>query len=253
MDLKYACIINGVENAYPGKSACVVVLGGSTLRTEFGFYGPVSIAPEDCSEISVESLVSHLNNQKANMEAVVFTGSEPLQQFEAMAALLPALKQAGYLIRLETTGFYADNLEKFLPYLDAVAMDLKTEFNADKYAELTGFRGEPATLMQDTLRSINILKAQREKRPDLYVEFRTTIIPGVNDLEDIVEKIVKEVGFADRYALQQFVSDSKLTDEKLRVHGTTPKLRLVELAGIAKKYVKEVVIRTKEDGEQVVE
>lgn len=253
MDLKYACIINGVENAYPGKSACVVVLGGSALRTEFGFFGPVAIAPEDCSEISPDSLKSHLNSQKANMEAIVFTGSEPLQQYEAMSEVLPSLKQSGFLVRLETTGFYADKLEALLPYLDAVAMDLKTEFDADKYAELTGFRGEPATLMQDTLRSIGILKAYKAKNPAFHVEFRTTIIPKVNESEQIVEKIVKEIPFADRYALQQFLADSKLADENLRKFGSTSKLRLIELALIAKRTMKEVVIRTKEEGEQVVE
>ncbi|MEK6954130.1 MAG: radical SAM protein [Candidatus Micrarchaeota archaeon] len=253
MDLKYACIINGVEGAYPGKAACVVVLGGSGLRTEFGFFGPVALAPEDCSEISVESLISHLNLQKANMEAVVFTGSEPLQQFDAIAAIMRSLKESGYLVKLETTGFYADKLESLLSYLDAVAMDIKTEFDADKYAELTGFRGEPATLMQDTLRSIRILKAHKAKNPNFHIEFRTTIIPNVNDTQEIVEKIVKEVPFADRYALQQFVAESKLADEKLRKYGSTPKIRLVELAVVAKKFIKEVVIRTKEEGEQVVE
>jgi len=253
MDLKYACIINGVENAYPGKAACVVVLGGSGLRTEFGYSGPVAIAPEVCSEISVESLAAHLNSQKANIEAVVFTGSEPLQQYDAMAAILRKLKESGYLVKLETTGFYADKLESLLSYVDAVAMDLKTEFNADKYAALTGFRGEPATLMQDTLRSLGILRAHKEKNPSFHLEFRTTIIPKINDSERVVENIAKEIGFADRYALQQFLADSKMADEELRQLGSTTKIRLIELALAAKKYVREVVIRTKDEGEQVVE
>ncbi|MFH0972356.1 MAG: hypothetical protein V1835_07395 [Candidatus Micrarchaeota archaeon] len=253
MDLKYACIIDGVENAYPGKTAAVVVLGGSTLKTEFGFFGPLAIPPEDCSEISVESLVAHLNTQRANNEAVVLTGSEPLQQFEAIFELCRELKGKGFLVKLETTGFYADNLEKCLPFLDAIAMDLKAEFDADKYAKLTGFMGEPATLMQDTLRSIGILKAHKGRKKDFLVEFRTTILPKVNDTVEIIEKIAKEITFADAYALQQFVAESKLADQNLKQLGTTPKMNLIELAAAAKKYVQNVYVRTKDEGEQLVE
>ncbi len=252
MDLKYACIIDGLENAYPGKVASVVVLGGSTLKTEFGFFGPLAIPPEDCSEMSVESLVAHLNSQKSNIEAVVFTGSEPLQQIEAMMELATQLKKSGFLIKIETTGFYADNLEKVLPFIDGIAMDLKADFDANKLAALTGFLGEPATLMQDTLRSINILKAHKQKKPDFLIEFRTTVIPKINDSETIIERIAREITFADVYALQQFVADSKLADPNLRQYGSTPKPTLIGLAVAAKKYVKKVVVRTKDDGEQEV-
>jgi pyruvate-formate lyase-activating enzyme len=253
MDIKYACIIDGVENAYPDKVASVVVLGGSVLKTEFGFFGPLAIPVEDCSEMSVESLLAHLNTQKANNDAIVFTGSEPLQQFEALTDIIPKLKAAGFLVLLETTGFYADKLEQILPQLDAIAMDMKSDLDAEKIALLTGFRGEPATLMQDTLRSINILKAEKAKRPNLLIEFRTTIIPKINDSQEIMEKICKEIAFADKYALQQFIAESKLADDELKQFGTTSKPKLIELAVYAKKYIKNVVIRTKDEGEQVVE
>ncbi len=253
MDLKYACIIDGVQDAYPEKVATVVVLGGSNLKTEFGFFGPLAIPPTDCSEISIEALLSHIEKGKANNEAVVFTGSEPLQQYEAMSDILKLLKKREFLVMIETTGFYADNLEKVLPYLNGIAMDIKCDFNANKYAELTGFRGEPATLMQDTLRSVLILKNHKAKTPDFHVEFRTTIIPTMNDTPEIIEKIAKEISFADKYALQQFYSESELADDKFRQFGTTPKQMLIDLAVVAKKNLKKVVIRTKEEGEQEVE
>ena len=253
MDLKYACIIDHVENAFQGKAATVVVLGGSSLKTEFGFFGPMAIATQDCSEISVESLVSHLKAQKANVDCVLITGAEPLQQFEAIFNLLAQLRDNGFQVKLETTGFYADNLEKILSYVDAIAMDLKADFDANTYAKLTGFRGEPATLMQETLRSIMILKAYKLKKPDFFVEFRTTIIPSINDSEMVIEKLAGEVKFADAYALQQFISDSKLADENLRQFGTSTKPRLIDLALAAKKHLKNVYIRTRDDGEQLVE
>ncbi|MFH1443648.1 MAG: 4Fe-4S cluster-binding domain-containing protein [Candidatus Micrarchaeota archaeon] len=253
MDIKFACIVGGVENIYPGKTAVMVVLGGSELKTEFGFFGPLAIPAEDCSEMAVESMVAHLNSQKANNDAVVITGSEPLQQMEAVFSVCQQLKEKGFAVKIETTGFYADHLEKILPLVDYVAMDLKTEFDADKLAALTGFRGEPATLMQDTLRSIGILKNYKEKKPEFQVEFRTTIIPKVNDTEEIIEKMAKEIPFADVYALQQFIAESKLADPELRKLGTTSKPLMIQLAVIAKKYVKKVVVRTKDEGEQEVE
>lgn len=56
---------------------------------------------------------------------ITFTGGEPLLQADFLAALGAALKEHGFRILLETEGSLPKRLQKVLPYLDAVATDIK--------------------------------------------------------------------------------------------------------------------------------
>ncbi|MFH1106589.1 MAG: radical SAM protein [Candidatus Micrarchaeota archaeon] len=251
--LRYGSIIEGTTEYYPGKKAVVVFLGGCPFRCGYCYSGDIVVASEHCLEMPVADMAAYLARKKSENDAVVFTGAEPLQQWEPLTELCMDLKQKGWLVRIETSGFYADSLERILPHATNIALDVKTVLDAEKYAELTGFRGEPATLMQDVLRSIIILRNAKQRMPGLEVEVRTTVIPGVNDSAETIDALAKEAAFADTYALQQFVAEGALIEESYRIRGSTPKPRLIELAEAALAHCGNVVIRTQEDGEQKVE
>ncbi len=252
-EFKYGGILEGSTEYYEGKKAAVVFMAGCPLRCGYCFSAPLILSSQEWQVSDTERLMEYFERKKAEMEAVVFTGAEPLHQAEALMELCRKLREKEFLVRVETSGFYADALERLLPFVNNVAMDVKTTFHAEKYAQLTGFRGEPATLMQDTYRSVVILRHAKEQRPDLYVEFRTTVIPDVNDDSVLIESIAKEVSFADKYALQQFMAGPTLNDPSLEKLGDLPKFRLIELAEVAARHVKNVVLRTREDGEQPFE
>lgn len=57
--------------------------------------------------------------------SVSLTGGEPLLDPDYLINLLPLLKVAGHLIYLETNGTRPVELERVLPWVDIVAMDLK--------------------------------------------------------------------------------------------------------------------------------
>jgi 7-carboxy-7-deazaguanine synthase len=59
------------------------------------------------------------------MHSVSLTGGEPLLQTDALASLLPMLKQDGMAIYLETNGTLGEALEPVLPWIDWIAMDIK--------------------------------------------------------------------------------------------------------------------------------
>ncbi len=253
MEFKYGGILEGDTTTYAGKTSAVVYVSGCPFRCGFCFSGPLILDAENAQAADVDNFLEYFELKKAELEAIVFTGGEPLQQAEAMMEICHRLRAMGFSVRLETAGFYSESLEKILPYVDNVAMDFKTGFHAEKYAQLTGFRGEPATLMQDTLRSVRILKKAKAERPELYVEFRTTVIPTVNDDPKTIAAIAAEVSFCDKYALQQFTASGTLIDPVYEKYGETPKLSLIELADVAAAHVKNVVIRTQQDGEQPFE
>lgn len=56
---------------------------------------------------------------------VTFTGGEPLLQADFLAMLAKALKEQGFRILLETEGGLPEALRKVLPFVDAIAADIK--------------------------------------------------------------------------------------------------------------------------------
>lgn len=63
------------------------------------------------------------------MHSVSLTGGEPLVQAEALAGLLPLLRDRGMAVYLETNGTLPAALEGVLPWVDWVAMDLKLPYS----------------------------------------------------------------------------------------------------------------------------
>lgn len=63
------------------------------------------------------------------MHSVSLTGGEPLLQAAALAELLPALRERGIPIYLETNGTLPGELDMVLEWVDWVAMDLKLPYS----------------------------------------------------------------------------------------------------------------------------
>jgi organic radical activating enzyme len=59
------------------------------------------------------------------VRTVSITGGEPLEQVDFVTEVAAALKERGQRIHLETNGLDADALERALPHVDVVAMDIK--------------------------------------------------------------------------------------------------------------------------------
>lgn len=53
------------------------------------------------------------------------TGGEPLLSADYLGEILPPLKEKGWLVYLETNGTLPDSLQKILPFLDFISMDIK--------------------------------------------------------------------------------------------------------------------------------
>ncbi len=109
---------------------------------------------------------------------------------------LAKLKERGFMVKLDTNGFFPDTLEECLGYVDYVAMDVKT--CTDKYKLLgakdtTGF-----------MRTMEILKTGK-----VPYEFRTTAVPELVTAQDAT-CIGEMVKGSKTHALQQFVPEDTL-------------------------------------------
>ncbi|MCS7223149.1 MAG: 7-carboxy-7-deazaguanine synthase QueE [Armatimonadetes bacterium] len=76
--------------------------------------------------VTVKTVVNWIRKASQGwVDWVAFTGGEPLLQVDFLVSLTHLLRKERYRILLETEGGLADHLEKILPYLSAVAADIK--------------------------------------------------------------------------------------------------------------------------------
>lgn len=109
---------------------------------------------------------------------VTLSGGEVLAQADFAAALLKECKDAGLHTAIETAGSLPfSEMEKLLPYLDLVLMDIKL-MDSKKHKEYTGVPNE---------RILENARALAEYPVELII--RTPVIPGVNDTEAEISAI----------------------------------------------------------------
>jgi len=136
-------------------------------------------------------------------------------------------------------------------------MDVKTPVEEEAYAKATVFHGDAEILVSKILSSLAFLEAEKKKQTaGTFVELRTTIVPGLNDSAEAIEKICGVCKSADLYALQQFSSGAKGTfvDKhfELPAEQVPSKEKMYEFAYCAKKTFKEVLIRFNDGSEELI-
>lgn len=113
---------------------------------------------------------------------ITLSGGESLLQPDFAVALLKACKDNGVNTAIETTGFAsAEVIERFLPYLDTVLMDIK-HINSDKHKEFTKQPNE------GILENAKLIASKAKK-----LIIRVPVIPTFNDT---VAEIAEIAAFA---------------------------------------------------------
>jgi len=187
---------------YPGKIASVVFIGGCNLRCPF-CHNLDLVLPElieKVPDIPAEQVIEDLKKRKGFIDGVSFTGGEPLL-FPGLPDFFARIKKELELdIKLDTNGTLPDKLRAVLSDVDYISMDIKT--SPIKYPLATGKKAK----FEDIEDSIEIIKGTKE------YEFRTTMVPGIVEKEDI-KKICKKIKKVKRYVLQGFRNAKTLSPE----------------------------------------
>ena len=156
--------------------------------------------PENLADIKEEDVLAYLKENRKFLDGVMISGGEPLKMDKAwqkdLLKFIQAVRDLGLETGVETNGSNPEFLEYLLKnkLLDYVAMDVKAPLVQEKYEQLVGTKVDLAKIKK----SISLIK---ELAPDY--EFRTTVVPGLLEVEDL-EKIVEELQGAKRYYLQEF-------------------------------------------------
>jgi pyruvate formate lyase activating enzyme len=211
---------------YPNKVASVLYTPGCNLRCPFCHNWRIVVDPKP-PFLQEAVALEILESRKKYVDAVVVTGGEPTMHKE-LPKLLAKLKQRGFMVKLDTNGFYPQVLEECLPHADYVALDVKTSL--DKY-KLLGAKDT-----NSLVRSVEMLKTGK-----VAYEFRTTAVPELVTAEDVtcIGEIVKG---AKTHAFQQFVPQDTLDKRFETLKPYAPEV-INGFAGIMRDYAENVVLR----------
>lgn len=197
---------------FPGRLAATVFLKGCNFRCPW-CYNPELVLPEKTKQlypvksskagalkgqfngagISKREFFKFLKQRKGMLEGIVLCGGEPCINKD-LPKFIKKIKKRGYSIKLDTNGSNPEMLAQLInkSLLDYVAMDIKGP--KKKYSEATNTKADVKKIQK----SIDILK---EGKVDY--EFRSTIVPGIHNKEDII-KMARWIQGAKAYYLQQF-------------------------------------------------
>ena len=214
---------------YPGKLAAVFFLSGCNFACGFCHNARLmrDVGAPGLPWADVDDACRRF--QENWVQGAVVTGGEPTLN-PGVFEVVDKLRERGFSVKLDTNGSRPRALEKLLPQVDYVAMDVKCA-PAD-YARRVGF-GDVAALSE----SISMIR----DRAKAY-EFRTTVIEAWHG-EDEMRAIGEWVRGAKLHVLQAFVPRADLPDPCCRKMRETPAEAMHPLADVLRRYVGRVEVR----------
>ncbi len=212
MDNFNPIIIGDVEKFsivdFPNKMAAVVFMQGCPWRCPFCYNASLQqIGANPESNWTFQSLKCFLQKRKGILDAVVFSGGEPLVQ-DGLSQAIDEIKNLGYEVGLHTGGYRPQMLNKIIQKLDWVGLDIKAPFEPARYKTATTCFDK----VENIIESLNILVNSKIK-----FECRTTCDPRILKVDDIykIANEIKKFGVKEYY-LQKYrpiETDKTTTDE----------------------------------------
>jgi pyruvate formate lyase activating enzyme len=209
------------------------------------------LRPGEVPDLPLEEIWAFLAQRVGLVDGVVVTGGEPTLQ-PGLQSFLRQVRERDVDVKLDTNGYCPGVLEALLDegLVDYVALDVKAP--PEKYPLLVGrvgagldrawgmnAAGAQVPVALDIARLERSMALVRES--GISYEFRTTVVPGLLDDEDVAA-VAHWIAGAERYVLQQFRPLGTL-DPVLEAVPPYPVERLQAMAERARRWVAHVAIR----------
>lgn len=225
---------------YPGHIAAIIFTQGCNFKCQF-CYNPMLVCAikKDHALIQEHGLFCFLKKRINKLDAVVITGGEPTIH-QDLPEFIQKIKQLNYLIKLDTNGTNPEMLKKLIKnkLINYIAMDIKAPF--EKYNKITGKNFVHHSFSEGGNKIKKSIKIIMQN--NLPYEFRTTVVPGLLDENDI-KKIGKLIQGAEKWFLQNFKSNTNLINQKLKNTKSFYDVEIKAMAETGKQYVKQCEAR----------
>lgn len=159
---------------YPGKICSIVFCQGCHLRCGYCHNKHLQCF-QSANLLDFSGILEFLKKRRNLLEAVVFSGGEPLLQ-KGLNEAISNVRMLGFMIGLHTSGYDPKKLENLLPLLDWVGFDLKTSFK--NYNKVINIDIDPRIFLESFL----VLK-----RSNIPFEIRTTYDPENIMDQDLID------------------------------------------------------------------
>jgi pyruvate formate lyase activating enzyme len=200
-----------------------------------------------------------MKNSSPFVSSVVFSGGEPLMQ-KAVVPLAEFAKGLKLLVGIHTNGCHPEmaNILVKRKLVDKFFIDVKAPPDAPElYGKIAGcgkyeaVKKTPEEITASLIETIEIADSS-----GLELELRTTVIKDFIGSREEIASIASWISrnVKDReviYVLQQGIPEHSL-QEDLRKIRVLEREELYELGKIAKIFLKNIRIRTKEAGEEII-
>lgn len=212
--------IGGVERFsivdFPEKVAAVVFMQGCPWRCPFCYNVALQNAKAE-PVVIWDKFLEFLDKRKGILDAVVFSGGEPLMQ-DGLSQAIDDVLGKGYIAALHTGGYRPEMLQQVLPKLSWIGLDIKAPLSAERYRQATGCYDK----VENILKSLDLLLES-----GIDFECRTTCDPRLLSIEDIytIADFLKSKGVKS-YHLQKYrpVEGDKTPDSECSKFFTDKKL-----------------------------
>lgn len=203
--------IGGIEKFsivdFPNRMSAVVFMQGCPWRCPFCHNTHLQDVNAE-TNIVWKKFMDFLEQRKGMLDAVVFSGGEPLVQ-DTLGAAMDEVKALGYQIGLHTGGYRPAHLKEVLSKTDWVGFDIKAPLEAERYKDVTGGIADVEKVRESLHLLIN---------SGVPFECRTTCDPRFLSVKDIytIADTLKGLGVKEYY-LQKYrkvPSDTDTTESQ---------------------------------------
>jgi pyruvate formate lyase activating enzyme len=231
-------IIAGLERTslvdWPEKICSTVFLAGCNLRCPF-CHNPELVLPESIKKLiplTEDELLTLLLERKRLIDGVCITGGEPLISPDVIY-LIKKLKENGFSIKLDTNGSVPSLLKKLIggSLIDYIAMDIKAP--KEKYCLLT----RTEINLRNIEESVKLIKES-----NIDYEFRTTVVRGLIEKEDVL-RIAEWIKGAKAYYIQQFVGTERTLDQAYKDRKAHSPAELKVMLGSVESFFEKTGLR----------
>lgn len=220
---------------YPGRIAATVFTLGCNFYCSF-CHNPELVKSDannaNYMRMREEDFFDFLETRRGLLEGVCITGGEPTLRPDLREFILK-IKSLDFLVKLDSNGTNPEALRDLIKgkLVDYLAMDIKAPLN--RYEEIVRRKID----LKNIKESIKILIDS-----PINYEFRSTLVPGFHEAEDILE-MAKLIEGARNYYLQNFVSQGKILEPTWLKKRSFTEKEMKDFQKIAAPFVENCGIR----------
>ncbi|MBS7631699.1 anaerobic ribonucleoside-triphosphate reductase activating protein [Candidatus Bathyarchaeota archaeon] len=234
-----------------GNVSSVVFFAGCNFRCPYCQNSGL-IPAESGQEVSLEQLKERIKSGLSIIDAIVFTGGEPLLQPEGLIEAAKLVKDCGLKLMLDTNGSVPTVVEQLLDLrlIDRVALDVKAPLTVEDHVKVIGLQNQVEDIVENIGRTLELCN-----RYGVEIEARTTVAPTVSDTPDFIRRIASDIkGKCNVYYLQQFDNTGNVLSPSLKSMAPPSREKLIKLAHAAtEEGLRNVYIKTRNMGLEKIE